>query len=493
MQLVLAFLPLALADLPVHCLRHQLTGRWNFFLGPASPQRSSCGHQQPDDPWRQPLVELAGAAPERREVELQEPNVAVSGSSKGSWTMIYDEAFEVKLGGLSFLAFSKFELLQAEGVSKNVSRCGQTQLGWYRDEKGENWGCFYARKLGEDAAVATPNRARSGADDGSQAAREPLDATYHSAFAATLNLIQDFWQAKAYDRFVNLTLRELNAMAGIFRPARPRQAEVGRAGSAPVSFLQSRRTRSRALPESWDWRNVSGVSFLDPVIDQGSCGSCYMVATTHMLAARYRIKHRSPDFPGFSFSFPLFCSEYNQGCDGGYAFLAARWASDVGLVPKDCGDTASDATGGSCALHCDLQKLQRSWKAANHHYVGGYYGASSEEQMLRELVEDGPLVVSFEPQSDLMYYSGGVYSSSPHGRSDWEPVDHAVLLVGYGLERGRKYWLLQNSWGTDWGEEGFIRMARGVDESGVESIAEAADVLEEPRPSATLLQLAASL
>lgn len=39
---------------------------------------------------------------------------------------------------------------------------------------------------------------------------------------------------------------------------------------------------------------------------------------------------------------------------------------------------------------------------ANHHYVGGYYGASSEEQMLRELVEDGPLVVSFEPQSDLM-------------------------------------------------------------------------------------------
>ncbi|OLP74673.1 hypothetical protein AK812_SmicGene45722 [Symbiodinium microadriaticum] len=51
---------------------------------------------------------------------------------------------------------------------------------------------------------------------------------------------------------------------------------------------------------------------------------------------RYRIQHQNPSFDGFSFNFPLFCSEYNQGCNGGYAFLASRWAQDVGLVPKNC-------------------------------------------------------------------------------------------------------------------------------------------------------------
>jgi cathepsin C len=72
---------------------------------------------------------------------------------------------------------------------------------------------------------------------------------------------------------------------------------------------------------------------------------------------------------------------------------------------------------------------------------------------------------------------------------EWERVDHAVLLVGFGEEQGKKYWLLQNSWGEDWGEGGFFRMARGTDESGIESIVVGADVVEEPEP-ATLLQYA---
>jgi len=124
--------------------------------------------------------------------------------------------------------------------------------------------------------------------------------------------------------------------------------------------------------------------------------------------------------------------------------------------------------------------------------VCGYYGAANEEAMKRELVEHGPLVVSFEPQSDLMYYTGGIYSSAPHQRSEWEPVDHAVLLVGFGEDMGKGYWLLQNSWGKEWGERGYIRMARGSDESGVESIVVGADVIEEPRPD-ILLQFASSL
>merc|ERR1719399_161147 len=85
-----------------------------------------------------------------------------------------------------------------------------------------------------------------------------------------------------------------------------------------------------------------------------------------------------------------------------------------------------------------------------------------------------------------MFYSDGIYESADTekkaaawfaSRPEWERVDHAVLAVGWGEEDGKKYWKLQNSWGEDWGEDGFFRMMRGTDESGIESIAVAADVV----------------
>merc|ERR1719487_1047891 len=98
-----------------------------------------------------------------------------------------------------------------------------------------------------------------------------------------------------------------------------------------------------------------------------------------------------------------------------------------------------------------------------------------------------------------MFYSEGIYRSAPVEASkgkgvlkplrkhidfdqEWERVDHAVVTIGWGEEDGQKYWLIQNSWGPDWGEDGFFRMALGEDESGIESIPEAADVIEDTRP-----------
>merc|ERR1719265_2024581 len=88
---------LALADLPVHCLRHQVVGEWEFTLGALGPKRSSCGHTKPDNPYRQPhmkFLENTGPLSKRR-FTLGNPNtVTGEDGGSGSWTMIYDEGLE---------------------------------------------------------------------------------------------------------------------------------------------------------------------------------------------------------------------------------------------------------------------------------------------------------------------------------------------------------------------------------------------------------------
>ena len=106
----------------------------------------------------------------------------------------------------------------------------------------------------------------------------------------------------------------------------------------------------------------------------------------------------------FSISFPLHCAEYNQGCDGGYAFLQSKWSEDVGLVPARCMpyNTRGSCDDNSKAVAACAASNGGRYKATNHRYVGGYYGGSDEEEMMKELVHNGPLVVSFEPKDDFM-------------------------------------------------------------------------------------------
>eukprot|EP00928_Gymnodinium_smaydae_P027677 TRINITY_DN21321_c0_g1_i2.p1 TRINITY_DN21321_c0_g1~~TRINITY_DN21321_c0_g1_i2.p1 ORF type:complete len:554 (-),score=125.19 TRINITY_DN21321_c0_g1_i2:55-1626(-) len=492
------FLPAAVvADLPVHCLRHQVQGEWTFVLSAPSSQRSSCGHGHPDKEDAQPprslVDEKKGSAVER--FVLHDPNVATRADRKGergTWTMIYDEGFEVNVGDRSFFAFSNFTFEQDSVTheKKNVSHCGQTMVGWYQNTKRTEFGCYYGYKMDPQTTknvAAAPSESEHTTHEDKKIDHATLSHTV-SNLNKKLSMLQVGWKARVMPKWIGKTVSEMNAYAGIKRSTSMRELRMDRLQQNQHSKRRVRSFLQRPVqpPAEWDWSNLTnGINYLEPVMDQSDCGSCYAASSMRMLTARHKIATKSPDALPWSISMPLFCGEYNQGCKGGFPFLMAKWSSELGLLPATC---MRYSTAGKCKLECDLSKLSgKRYKAANHRYLGSFYGNSSTSEIMQELYEKGPLVLSFEPQEDFMYYSDGIYKSTADDshakqnkpRGEWERVDHAVLLVGYGVENGTKYWKLQNSWGEDWGEDGYFRMLRGADESGIESSAEAADVVED--------------
>jgi len=151
-RFLLASLPLVGADLPVHCLRHQIVGEWEFHLGEASDVRSSCGHQRPDSERAEPMLRSLEGSSEasKLNVQLSLPNMASTDrDSLGSFTMIYDEGFEVAVDGKVFFAFSRYDF-DSEG--RNQTHCDETLTGWYHDKEGGNYGCYYGIKKSSGSA-----------------------------------------------------------------------------------------------------------------------------------------------------------------------------------------------------------------------------------------------------------------------------------------------------------------------------------------------------
>ncbi|KAF7250893.1 Dipeptidyl peptidase 1 [Varanus komodoensis] len=225
-----------------------------------------------------------------------------------------------------------------------------------------------------------------------------------------------------------------------------------------------------SLPESWDWRKVNGVNYVSPVRNQASCGSCYAFASMGMLEARIRILTNNSQTPILSPQQVVSCSQYAQGCDGGFPYLiAGKYTQDFGVVEESCFPyTGTDSP-------CTLKHGCYHYYSSEYYYVGGFYGGCNEALMKLELIKHGPMAVAFEVYSDFMHYRGGIYHHT--GLMDpfnpFELTNHAVLLVGYGSDQvtGEPFWIVKNSWGESWGEEGYFRIRRGTDECAIESIA----------------------
>ncbi|KAH7575016.1 hypothetical protein JRO89_XS02G0035700 [Xanthoceras sorbifolium] len=220
------------------------------------------------------------------------------------------------------------------------------------------------------------------------------------------------------------------------------------------------------LPEDFDWREKGAVT---PVKNQGSCGSCWSFSTTgalegaHFLSTGKLVSLSEQQLVDCDHECdPEEAGSCDSGCNGGLMNSAFEYTLKAGGLMRE-EDYPYAGTDGTCKF--DKTKIVAS--VSNFSVV-----SLDEDQIAANLVKNGPLAVAINAVF-MQTYIGGVscpYICSKH-------LDHGVLLVGYGSAgyapvrlKEKPYWIIKNSWGETWGENGFYKICRGRNICGVDSM-----------------------
>ena len=193
-------------------------------------------------------------------------------------------------------------------------------------------------------------------------------------------------------------------------------------------------------PRAVDWRTAGHV---DAVEDQGACGSCWAFASASAVAARASIDNGT--LYNLSAQELVDCTRDrgNRGCAGGSLQAALEFAAARGLC--NASSYPYRAADGAC---------RRCPPAARPGPPG--FVRESEASLMRAVAR-APVAAGIDAGlRTFQLYAGGVYDDMDCTHAP----DHAVLVVGYGDDGGRPYWTLKNSWGAQWGERGYARIAR---------------------------------
>jgi len=253
----------------------------------------------------------------------------------------------------------------------------------------------------------------------------------------------------AHNEFSDLSLIEFHQRfkLGEFSPGVPasiKEKFVDR--ETDVYQSTSRKLRATVeLPEEVDWVAAGAVT---GVKDQGSCGSCWAFSA---IGAIEGAKFLGPTHELVSLSEQnlMDCDRTDKGCNGGLMDNAFNWdenhkgicsEKDYPYVMKKhflCQSSKCDPVSGT--------------------RVSNFVDVEPNDLAIRTALVKQPISVAIEShQQVFQFYSSGVFDSAACG-SD---VDHGVLMVGYGTEDGQDYYKIKNSWGTSWGEDGYVKFAR---------------------------------
>lgn len=197
-------------------------------------------------------------------------------------------------------------------------------------------------------------------------------------------------------------------------------------------------------PLQWDWRDVNGHNWTTSVKDQGECGSCVAFATVSAVESYYKILKRSPDLNIDLSEADLFFCGCGECCERGWIFTGAlRYIQESGLPSED----SFPYVGTYVPCPPSSNKFNRYIR------INGYRQIYDSRDGKEYLYKRGPLIVGMKVFEDFFYYKEGVYqytSGSFYGF-------HAIAVIGYDDNKG--YWICKNSWGSNWGENGWFKIA----------------------------------
>jgi cathepsin L len=207
------------------------------------------------------------------------------------------------------------------------------------------------------------------------------------------------------------------------------------------------------VPESVDWREQGAVT---PVKNQGQCGSCWAFSTTGSLeGAHFRATGK---LVSLSEQQLVDCSGkfHNQGCNGGLMDNAFEYIKENGGLD----------TENAYPYHAHQEKCHFNKKTVGATVSGFIDVKSGDEEALKEaLATVGPVSVAIDVTEDkFMLYKEGIFVDDSCSSAE---LNHGVIAVGYGTNvtdsgKEQDYWIVKNSWSTSWGEGGYIRMARNL-------------------------------
>ncbi|XP_043712590.1 cysteine proteinase RD21A-like isoform X1 [Telopea speciosissima] len=200
-----------------------------------------------------------------------------------------------------------------------------------------------------------------------------------------------------------------------------------------------------SLPDSVDWRTKGAVV---SVKDQGQCGSCWAFSTIAAVEGINQLV--TGDLISLSEQELVDCdTSYNQGCNGGLMDYAFQFIINNGGI-----DTEEDYPYKASNGQCDQYR-----KNAKVVTIDSFEDVpTNDEKSLQKAVANQPISVAIEAGGRaFQLYQSGVFS----GMCGTE-LDHGVTAVGYGSDNGVDYWIVRNSWGSSWGESGYIRMERNL-------------------------------
>ncbi|BFZ16153.1 hypothetical protein BsWGS_19192 [Bradybaena similaris] len=199
------------------------------------------------------------------------------------------------------------------------------------------------------------------------------------------------------------------------------------------------------LPASVDWRTKG---YVTPVKDQLGCGSCWAFSTTGSVEGQHF--KATGELVSLSESNLVDCSRKygNHGCQGGWMDNAFKY-----IIHNKGIDTEASYPYKPEEEKCKFTRASVGATISSYKDVL----SGSEDALQSAVAEIGPVSVAIEVLDSFTLYAGGVYDDSTCSSKD---LDHAVLVVGYGSESGRDYWIVKNSWAATWGDKGYILMSR---------------------------------